>query len=647
MRHPLRAVPPAVALVCLSFLLLSPPAPAQSDIVNRVGNIFDSIADYLKRAGEKSEDYVKSPFDPWNAVRTADGAGLIAVARAFDEPYPVRPGSTVTVSNEFGEIRIEAWKDKAVQVVQVTADISVGAETAESAHQISRAIDIHVTPQQNGVTIRTLLPDTREMGRTNIEVNYVLTVPADANVIAQNLFGDTVIHGVGGSVAAQSAYGVVDLRNLSGPVSVRARGESLAAANLAAGGAFELTGCQAEFGAVSGPLKVVNFMGAVTLRNLAATADIDVTNASGPVYLYLGSGETPDLECEVLFGGINSHIPLDQSARDELMFGRSRNVESKQRLRLRTSFDNIHIYQEGRETTPPPPIAGHATDLFEGVVDRVTPIAEGVELIVDAIAGKIEVVGVDDDRVHIKTTKRVRLASAANAAAALEALDVAVESLDSRVEVQTRVRDDMVALGCSYYRVDLLIRCPRTTPVKVRAQNGDTIVRDMGETVVVEQGQGRIIVEHSKSRLDLTNQQGDVQVTNCAGPVTIKATRGAVSTQSIYGKQEISCTEGRTFVDAPLEGLVIRQRGGDARIIALEGVGGDYDVLAERGNISIVLSPDADAKFFVSATDGVIASSAVELQGSIGGRSREFTGRMHGGRHTITLETREGDIIID
>lgn len=628
-------------LVLALFFMCAHAHAGEDDLVDRVGDIFESIASSLQQMGKRSEDIVKPPFGPWRDFNTGPMPG--AASYPFEELFPVRAPATIIIDNEFGEIRVNSW---AQQVVQVNAEIAVGAETTELAHQIARSIDINVTPSENGLSIRTLLPDTREMGRTRIEVNYVLTIPRDANMVCRNHFGDTLLQRVGGNVAIDSAYGVVELRNIGGEVNVRARGEALQAHGLAKGGTFELLGCQAEFSNVSGTLRATNFMGSVVLRKLGTDADVDITNANGPVHMYVSEFDAPDLQCEVLFGKLRSHIPLEQNVVGDLVYGRNQNVESKRRVALRTSFDEILIVQEGRTEFDNP--APEDAKLFESVVEQAAAFEPGMELVIDATVGTVRVEGTDNPEVQVMARKHVLLQSTGNAPAALEALGVSVERLENRLQVRTTVRDDMNALGCSYYRVDLLIRAPRNAPVTLRGQNGDTIVREFGGPVNILQAQGRAVAERCVGSVEITNQNGEVQALDCTGAVTITATKGTVTTRSITGSQQITCTEGKTVVDAPLGALTVRQHGGDVRIIALgEGIQGNYDVTTDRGDISIVVAQESDASFYVESSQGEVYCGAFPLQGSIEGTVRKFTGRLNQGQHTVNLQATEGNVIID
>jgi DUF4097 and DUF4098 domain-containing protein YvlB len=221
-----------------------------------------------------------------------------------------------------------------------------------------------------------------------------------------------------------------------------------------------------------------------------------------------------------------------------------------------------------------------------------------------------------------------------------------VDKLNGRIEVWTRVRDDLAALGCLYYRVDLVIQCPRTAPLRVYAQNGATAIQGLGASVTVEQAEGSVTIEHAKGELDLTNHKGSIQVSECSGPIRLSTDHGDISTSLIYGKQTINCVEGKTTVDTPRGEVVARDRGGEIRIAALDGVGGNMDIATERGDVSIVLPPAADVTILTTAHGGDV-NSAIPLTGTIEKELRKFQGRLNAGKFTLAIETKDGDITIN
>ena len=618
-------------------------ARADQGLLDRASAVIDSIARGLDRVGKKTEDFI-APNPGLGEVNVVDFSRLVVVHREFDESYPVHASALVSISNKFGEVRIDVWES---QVVRIVADISVGAESADIASQIARSIDLRVThsPEHDEVGVETIYPDTRGMGKVATEVNYVVTVPKDAAVMCDNAFGDTVVRGTGGPLVLNTWFGVVDIRDIAGPANVTARGEfPLHAYGLRQGGTFVLRDTEGEFGAVSGTLKVDNFMGSVTVRDLAAAAELDITTESGPINLYLAEDATPDIVASTIYGDIESDIPLERTSRRASTFARSRNLESTLRIALQSTFGRIFVLREGAK----PDLGATGTGgayLVRGALEREAGLPEGMELVVDAIVGDLFIEGVDKAELTVTATQLVRVRSTENAQAVLETLALSLDEVGNRLVLRTFILEDPAALGCTSYRIDLVIQCPRTTPLKVRAQKGHTSITGTGAATVVEQTEGAITVEHSKGELELTNHKGNIQVLDCSGPADLSASYGSVTARNVFYEVLVNCVQGKTIVDAPRKGVIVRNRGGDVRIIALDGVGGNYDIAAEDANLRIALPSDADATLLLTIENGM-EHSAHPLTGTIVGEVRKFTG-LNSGQYKVMLSTKNGDIFID
>jgi hypothetical protein len=630
----------AILFTCLT-------AAGQTGTGEAGGSIFDSIARELNRLGEM----IGPGPGSWFGLEEDPAEAGVTQTREFSENCPVRANALVSVYNEFGEIRVETWEN---QVVQVRAEIAAQAETGDLALEIANATEIRVIATEDHVELRTEYPDTRDSGYVRKEVNYSVKVPPNARVVCDNNFGDTIVHGATGNVGVNSRFGHVDLRDIAGLVSVRASGGeefTLQANGLRGGGNFELNGTEAEFGNISGALRITGHRSSVTLRNLLA--DADVTSESGPIHLYVPETAEPDLTVSALSGLIRSAVEMTQTSQGNLVTGRSSNVASKQRISLHTAFSDVYVYREGVEL-PPSTATDSGTEFVDGSnLERAAPIAEGMTLMVDAVRGDIRLEGSDDDRVRIKAARVIRLQPVetstvtARAPAALEALSLDVDEVDDRIIVGTSVRDDVTALGLSYYRIDLEIQCPRTVALKIRAASGHTTVSGMGAEVAIEQDEGTLSVSHCKGKLELTNRNGSVDAANCAGPAAISARQGTATTLNIHGNQTVICVDGKTVIDAPQAEVVVRNHGGDVRILALDGILGNYNVQVEEGDLSIAVPDFADAEFIVSTTNGIVYPSAVTLTGTVERDRRDFRGHMNDGRFEVKLETKNGDIVID
>lgn len=612
-------------------------AAESSSFIERVGSVFDDVARGLTFFGEKAQDLI----GPGLGFGEGDSGGFTA-ERQYQENYPAGKGVLVDVANEFGQIRVSVWDNP---VVQVTAKMRVRAESTKLADEIIQNIAVQAATEENRVMVRTSVPDTRgHAGKPAFEINYEIVVPRDANVIVRNDFGDTFVAGLGGTLAVDTRYGAIDLQDLAGPVSVRSRGEfGVNAQNLQQGGVFELHGARATFGRIMGKLEVSNFQGSVELRELTAETDVDVASESGPVSLFLGQSDAPDLVATTLFGDIVSDASLSRSVQGHFSVARSQNIESRQRISLRATFANIAIYYQ-----QPAALQANAvmdSQPFKDMETRAEAVTEATSVTVDAIAGDVRIIGVDENVVSITANKVVRVQSQSNARAALQALNLAIGKGENLLAIKTAVTDNMAALGCVSYRIDLEIKVPRAVAVSVNAQQGETSVRDTGGNSVVRQASGTVLVEHAKGVLDLINQKGSIEVTSCAGPVEATTSYGDIKLVDIYGTMKTNCIQGKTIIEAPHAEVYARGQNGDIRVLSMETVAGNYDIATQDGGISILIPENTDASISVRTENGSVKSN-LRLPGSVDKNVQEFMST-NTGPFRVTLQAKNGDVVIN
>lgn len=635
--------------VCVMFAaVLAVAAVAQdNETPEKSSSIFDTVSRWLTVVGERTEDLLAPRFGRVGEAGKSVWAGLTARSREFEESREVRAGTTVFVKRTIGEglVRISTWDNP---VVRVKVSAVVGAEQAEIAEQLVEALDVDLVPDSDRIDIAATAPNTRDRGKVAIKLDYDVTVPSTSPVFCTNEWGDTEIANVAG-VTLDSKFGAIDLRALSGPVKVRAWGEfPLRANDLRQGGTFQLQGTQAEFANIAGELKVSNFMGTVTLRELAAETSTDITCDSGPIHVVVPENATPSISASVAFGAVESDIKLEQTTAGDLVRARGGNLESKQQLSLHASFDTITIRQEGVKPPEALPERNGGGELVRKNIEQVLETPQGAAVVIKAIAGDVRVTASDSNQLVLKAAQVVQMRTNANAQAAIEALHVRGEVVDGRVLITTAVRDNMAALGCTHYRIDLELSVPKGSPISMTTESGFSTITGAGAAVRVEQGKGSVVVERctrETGEMDIALQEGEVVVTDCGGPLNVSMQQGTVKTAGVSGKQVITLMQGRALVESPKGELVLRNNGGDANVLALDGVLGPYDIHVEKGTIDIVVPKSADATLWATAKNGQINSS-VRLTGSIEGDTREFTGPLGNGRHRVNLETVGGDIFI-
>ena len=130
------------------------------------------------------------------------------------------PGGTVRVKNSTGELTIEGWDQRGVEITTVK---STRAEyTAAEREAVARDLDsVRIAAEQGsgGVAITTSYGRRRRAifaflaGRdTNIDVSYRIKVPRDAHLIVDHEIGDVFVDDVTGDVRATARQGAITLR---------------------------------------------------------------------------------------------------------------------------------------------------------------------------------------------------------------------------------------------------------------------------------------------------------------------------------------------------------------------------------------------------------------------------------------------------
>ncbi len=625
--------------IALATMLACGIAQAQAGFMDRLQSGLDNVVRGMDYVGQKAGEWIGPGLGVGETKKAA-----VTRERSVSERYPVGPTPTVALSNEFGAIRINTWEDR---VVQVNADIRVGAENDDVAEEVAQGVSFHVVHNEDRVEIRTQLPEIRrEMGYLAIEVNYDVTIPKSAGLITDNFFGDTIIRGAGGPTIVEARYGAVELTAITGDITVRAHGEfPVKAEGLARGGTFQMHNALAEFSGVSGELRISNFRGAISLFDIKENAIIDAAAEGGGVRLVLPADAAPDLTATAVYGNISSEYPLSRTIWGPRSIARAPNESAAQRIRLSAVFGDILIEQPRAEGDPTPrPIDGSKP--FNDVVTIEEAAPEGVTILIDAIPGDLRIEGSDDNTVRVTATRIVWTPTAAQAPAALEALQAHLRRDGDRLRISTAVTADMKMLGCEAYGVHLHVQCPRTLPIEVRAQEGAAQISDIHAPVSIHQNAGAITATNILAPISVANQNGGATLSDCTGPVEAAVRYGSLSLVRIAAKITAHSLQGRTIIENAGGEVLARSTGGDIRILAMEGIGGDFDVIANQGNCSMLLSPEADATLSLKASNGSV-HSAIPLTGTITRESQEFHARLKDGLYAVRIETQHGDIFLD
>ncbi len=616
-----------LGLLCAAWPQGQPPAPAPPALATPLSSPEAASLTQI-------EQHLKAAIPPG-----------VEETRESVERYPLEPGASLSVFNEFGEVRVACWDEP---VVELHARMRARAESPDTALRLAENIRVSVGRQADRMEVRSVLPGPpKPEGYLSAQVDFVLIVPREASLSVRNFFGDTSIEGVRGAVTVDAHFGAVTLLDLAAPAKVASRGEfPVKATRLRQGGVFDLRGAPAEFVETDGELRVYSFRGDVILRTPAPGARIDASVDSASLRALLSRQVEPDLTAASVYGDLSSALPVEESVQADRRMAWHRVTGATQTLMLQAAFGGVRIdYAE--ETAPE-----SATTLAEETGKPFTEpesfgdsVADATRLDVLAAPGDVRIQGGDQDRFEVSAQRMTWVNSAADAPAALEALKVNVTRENGAIKITTVDEHGEVSPTPAKSRIDLDIRCPRGLGVDVRATNGVTLVSDLSGPVIVHQTEGSISAERVKSGLLIRNDKGTINAADCGG-IEAVADGGNVVLKRMAGPIRVESSQGHILIESPQGPVTASHRNGDVRILALEGVLGAFDVRAETGAISLLMAPDSDVALFVKATRGMV-HSAVPLQGMITKDRQEFSGRMKDGLFQVRLETTDGGIAID
>ncbi len=648
--HPKNYAVPLLFLAGAMFV--APLALAQAAEADRGDSVFNRIQDLINRLGEKTEELLAPHLGSSGAFGEEDWSGLASHIRTIEYSSGVlRPDAIIDFASELVEahVRIESWENP---IAQLTADITVGAESEDAAAGLAEAVKIDITesPAGDRLDIRPRYPDTRAAGRVNLSARYTLKVPATVSIQCKNSFGDTSMAGIGGTVVLDSRFGVVDLRDIGGRVQVRAWGEfELRAQGLRDGGTFDLQSSIASFSNCSGELQVNSFLGSVSVSDLPANADVRLKGESGALTCIVPDSANPSVRASALYGALHTDLELNRSTQGGLQIGQVTPPEPTHRIAMDALFADVTLRRESGFIPDTSPSTASGVPTYDTELLPPFDISADGHVRIDAVPGNVRVRGSETDRLVVKVTRRVRVDTPEDARLALEALAFRHEQIDGRTRLIANVSRDMESLGVTSYRIDLDITCPPSVSIEVFAKDGTTQVERINGSLQVEQEKGIVSIEEvgtPEGAIEIVNKNGDVSVFHASGLLSIIAAQGAVHTREFTGKQDIRTDGGNTLIESPAGDLTVQHQSGNVRVIALGGVAGNWSVDVTDGDIAMLVPPVADVVYHITYENGAIFPT-IPLDGTIKQGGGSFTGRLNEGTFRIDLNAKNGNIYLD
>ena len=158
-------------------------------------------------------------------LHTATFAGdepKVEKKKTYNKSYSVNSDDLISISNQFGEMRVNGWDRNEVRVdVTITAK----ANTEERAEEILDKISIEDGKNGNGVYFKTKWDNDKkdnvkrnkgdEHNNEGMTINYVVYLPTENPVDISNQFGAMIIPDLSGEAKIDSKFGSLDAGKLT------------------------------------------------------------------------------------------------------------------------------------------------------------------------------------------------------------------------------------------------------------------------------------------------------------------------------------------------------------------------------------------------------------------------------------------------
>ncbi len=176
----------------------------------------------------------------------------------FLQTYELAPGAVVSVSNTSGQITISAWNQNRAEIRAI--------KRAHGPREDLARVRIDVSHSPMRLEVRTIY----ESGRSNVDVQYEIRVPANVHIeSASSVSGDVSVSRIGGRVVVTTTSGNLKVSGISETAKLHS-----------VSGLVEVSG-------IGGRLDVSTSSGDVHTRDTEA---ISVQTVSGGVTLRNGTG---------------------------------------------------------------------------------------------------------------------------------------------------------------------------------------------------------------------------------------------------------------------------------------------------------------------------------------------------------------------
>ena len=232
--------------------------------------------------------------------------------KTYSKSYPVSASEKISVTNQFGEVRITTW-DKAEVKVEVV--VTTHSESDERAQSILDGISIEDGKQNDGVYFKTKFAKENqhwEKGeKQGFHIDYVVYVPARNPLTAKNEFGPMTLSDFNGEASLESKFGSLTTGKLANVKKVQVE---FGKANIGSisNGDLVVKFSKAAIDNLDGSVHAVfEYCDVAKLHVDNDTKELSVKNSYSHLYLDVNTNINASFDISTNFGNLNNKTNFD------------------------------------------------------------------------------------------------------------------------------------------------------------------------------------------------------------------------------------------------------------------------------------------------------------------------------------------------
>ncbi len=273
-------------------------------------------------------------------------------------------------------------------------------------------------------------------------------------------------------------------------------------------------------------------------------------------------------------------------------------------------------------------LAGEVVDRIE----RTFPVKDRPLLYIRNSDGRTTLRATAATEVRIVAVKEVLRASSAEEARRLaEQVEVRIEQVGSRIEVEAR-----------YPRMSGF--WDRNTQVLVHFD----VSAPTGSDLDAHNSDGALEADGFNGRISLSTSDGTLTATSCSGIINAHVSDGEIRIAAAQGELQARSSDGRMTIDGSFKALDVRSSDGNVNITVLPGsvMERSWSINSSDGSIQLRLPSGFAADLDVSTSDGSIRlDHPVTLTG--GAISKHHVlGKLNGGGQSLRIHASDGSVSV-